>query len=126
MFKKFVYSKEKPPKVFHPEVGSNQETLSKVSQLKGAITQLSASWAWEAKDVKALAIRKNSGTVAPTPQTIADGSYPMQRPLTLITNGEPVGTSAEFIRYLRGVGQKHVKENGYLTLKEIKNGSKIN
>ena len=87
---------KKAPAVSHPEVGGNEETRTKVSGTRGAISQLSASWA-DASAV-ALSIRLDDGSVvAPVASEIVSGRYPMARPLFLITNGPPAGAAKVFI-----------------------------
>ncbi|NEE57080.1 phosphate ABC transporter substrate-binding protein, partial [Streptomyces sp. SID8455] len=50
----------------------------------------------------------------------ASGKYPMNRPLYLITNGEPTGDAKKFIDYLLSdKGQSLLEPHGYLSLKQI-------
>lgn len=49
--------------------------------------------------------------VAPTENTVRDGSYRLQRPLEVITRGAPAGEVARFLAYLCGPeGQKIISE----------------
>lgn len=113
-------SKKAPPVNF-PEVGGNEETRNKVASTRGAISQLSASWA-DGKTVFALGIIADSGeTVLPTSSNIANHSYPMSRPLFVVTNGEPLGDAKLFIDFLLSVrGQALVRKHGYLSLDQLK------
>lgn len=119
MFAAWAYGKaEDAPLVAHPEVGSNQETRSKVAGTRGAISQLSASWA-DGETVFALAIERQDGeVVAPTLETIAAGRYPLRRPLLLITRGAPAGDARTLVDFLLGVdGQALVEKHGYMPSK---------
>jgi phosphate transport system substrate-binding protein len=121
VFAKFLYgSPNKAPKVFHPEVGANEEARTKVSNHPSAITQLSASWAWGQKNIRPLSIGPNKKqAVAPTLENIRLGRYPIRRPLFVVTNGKPAGPLNEFIAYLLSKpGQKLVQKHGYLPIQE--------
>jgi phosphate transport system substrate-binding protein len=111
---------KKAPRVSHPEVGGNEETRNKVAGTKGAISQLSASWA--VGNVKALGIRLDDGSVVqPTAAEVVSGRYPMARPLFFVTNGPPRGEAKTFIDYvLSARGQELVRKHGYLRLADLK------
>ncbi len=120
VFAAYIYEKTAmAPKVFHPEVGANEEARSKVSSHRGAITQLSASWAWESATVQAIALQSADGKlIEANRQNIESGEYPMRRPLLLITNGEATGAVIEFIQFIQSpAGQKIVEKHGYLPIK---------
>lgn len=113
---------KKAPPVSFPEVGSNEETRNKVGSTRGALSQLSSSWA-DGKRVFALGIKGDDGKVVePTPENIAAQKYPMSRPLFLLTNGEPAGDARTFVGFLLSPsGQALVKKHGYLRLQDLKN-----
>lgn len=117
-FAKWLYGDpKKAPDVSHPEVGANEEGRNKVASTPGAISQLSSAWA-DGKTVFAVAIRRLDGkVVAPTLAAIADGSYPISRPLQLVTDGPPRGLAKELIDVvLSPRGQALVEKHGYLKL----------
>ena len=103
-----------------PEVGGNEETRNKVGSTRGALSQLSASWADE-KKVFALGIKLDDGTaIQPTTEHIASHKYPLSRPLFLLTKGEPTGEAKTFVDFmLSESGQELVKKHGYLPLKDL-------
>ena len=111
---------KKAPSVSHPEVGGNEETRTKVASTRGAISQLSASWA--TGKVYALSIKLPDGTIAsPAAADIVSGRYPMARPLFFLTNGPPAGRAKQFIDYvLSPAGQALVRKHGYLRLADLK------
>ncbi|MDY6903078.1 MAG: phosphate ABC transporter substrate-binding protein [Thermodesulfobacteriota bacterium] len=56
--------------------------------------------------------------VKPEIVNVKNGSYPLVRPLQVITNGEATGLAAEFIDFLMGSkGQKIVADKGYIPAK---------
>jgi phosphate transport system substrate-binding protein len=109
------------PAVNFLEVGGNEETRSKVASTRGAMSQLSSSWA-DGKTVFALGLTDESGqTIEPTAATIATHKYPMSRPLFLLTNGEPKDEAKQFVDFmLSEPGQALVRKHGYLSLDELK------
>lgn len=122
VFTHWVYGdSKKAPQVSFPEVGGNEETRNKVSSTRGAMSQLSASWA-DGKTVFALGIKPDSGDpVLPTPANIANHTYPMSRPLFVLTNGDPAGDAKTFIEFLLSPrGQELVRKHGYLSLDQLK------
>ena len=111
---------KKAPQVSFPEVGGNEETRNKVSSTKGALSQLSSSWA-DGKTVFALSLKIDGRDLAPTNENIATNQYPMSRPLFLLSNGEPEGAARTLVQFMLGErGQNLVKKHGYLKLSELK------
>lgn len=106
------------PQVDHPTVGSNEEGRSKTSETPGAITQLSVAWVdGESLYPLGLAADTSSEAVEPTPEALKAGTYPLSRPLLVITDGAPEGATAEVIEFLLSRdGQALVEEAGYLPL----------
>ena len=109
---------DEAPFVSHPEVGSNEEGRTKVGSTKGAVSQLSAAWA-DGKRVMALGIRLDDGTVVrPDEKALGDGSYPLARPLLVLTDGPPRGAAAMLVDFLLSpAGQRIAREAGYLPVR---------
>lgn len=121
VFAHWLYGSPKAaPQVSFPEVGGNEETRTKVGSTRGALSQLSSSWA-DGKKVFALALKLDDASVVePTEANIASHKYPLSRPLFVLTNGEPVGTAKTLVDFLLGErGQELVKKHGYLRLKDL-------
>jgi phosphate transport system substrate-binding protein len=126
VFANWLYgAADEAPRVDLPEVGSNREARSKVASTRGAMTQLSAAWA-DGETTFALAVKTEDGrTVTPTAEHIADGSYPMSRPLLVITDGEPSPEAQRlFDLLLSPRGQELVGEAGYLPLEQRAEGTR--
>lgn len=55
--------------------------------------------------------------VAPSKETVKDGSYKVARPFNIATKGDPTGLTKDFINFiLSNEGQKIVEENGYVSI----------
>ena len=120
VLEKYLYGDKKAPPP--PEsgkyavVGGNLETRNKLESTPGAIAPLSASFVDGRKRLATVTL----DGIAPSPENIASDKYPMSRPLYLITDGKPEGTTKTFIDYvLSAQGQKLMTKHDYLTLKEI-------
>jgi phosphate transport system substrate-binding protein len=124
VFAHWIYGDtKKAPAVSFPEVGGNEEARNKVASTRGAMSQLSSSWA-DGTRVYALRLQVDGKEVGPTAEAIATGAYPMSRPLWVLTNGEPAGAAAEMVAFLLSPrGQALVRKHGYLTLEDLKSGA---
>jgi phosphate transport system substrate-binding protein len=97
-------------------VGGNEEGRAKVLSTPGGVTPLSTSFVTGYPKLAAVAV----DGVEPTPARIIDQSYPMFRPLYLLTNGPPAGAAKTFVDYVLGdEGQELVTKHGYLNLAEL-------
>lgn len=97
-------------------VGGNTETRTKLESTPGSVGPLSSSFITGHPKLAALEV----DGVAPTPAAVKDGSYPMSRPLFLVTDGPPTGAAKRFIDYvLSAEGQKLVNRHGYLNRADL-------
>lgn len=122
VFVHWLYGSSKAaPNVSFPEVGGNEETRNKVASTRGALSQLSSSWA-DGKTVYALGLRVEDGRVVePTTANIASHEYPMSRPLFLLSDGEPSGAARVLVDFLLSRrGQEIVRKHGYLSLDQLR------
>ena len=121
VFARWLYGRiEDVPPHSHAEVGGNEETRNKVSSTLGALSQLSYSWT-DGSTVYALAIEQDDGeVVSPSAESIANGTYPLSRPLFLLTDGPPTGAAAALLDLIRSPrGQALVEKHGYLGLDRL-------
>ena len=126
VFAHWLYGDPKAaPAVSHREVGGNEETRTKVASTRGAVSQLSSSWA--TGNVHAIALRLDDGAVVEAnAANIASGRYPMARPLFFITNGAPRGDARALIDYvLSSAGQELVRKHGYLRIADYRKGTSV-
>lgn len=97
-------------------VGGNEETRAKLLSTPGAVGPLSSSFVRGHPQLASLAV----DGVEPTAAAVRSGTYPMARPLFLITDGPPAGDAERFVDYvLSAEGQELVTRHGYLTLAEL-------
>ena len=121
VFAKWLYgSIDAVPQVSFPEVGGNEETRNKVATTRGALSQLSSSWA-DSKTVFPLSIENDAGEIIhANAENIASYRYPMSRPLYLLSDGEPQGDVKEFVSFMfSDKGQNLVRKHGYLALADL-------
>ena len=97
-------------------VGGNEEGRAKVLSTPGAVTPLSTSFITGYPKLAAVAI----DGVDPTPAHLVDRTYPMVRPLYLVTDGPASGAARTFVEYvLSEEGQQLVARHGYLNLADL-------
>ena len=97
-------------------VGGNEETRTKLLSTPGSVAPLSVSFIEGHDQLAALAV----DGVPPTPQAVKDRTYPMARPLFLVTDGPPSGPAKRFVDYvLSADGQQLVARHGFLTLADL-------
>lgn len=97
-------------------VGGNEETRAKLESTPGSVGPLSSSFITGHPRLAALEV----DGVAPTPATVKDSTYPMSRPLFLVTDGPPAGQAKRFVDFvLSADGQKLVHKHGYLNLADL-------
>lgn len=109
-FEKLIMQKEEIHKNAE-YVGSNGAARQRVQSTRGAIGYVGLGFV--DRSVKALKIND----VAPTPQTIASGKYPVARPLFMFTDGIPkMGSHLfSFINlYLTPKGQEIIESIGFI------------
>jgi phosphate transport system substrate-binding protein len=94
---------------------SNGNIVKNVSQTKGAIGYVGLAYLNDS--VVSLSVAKEDGAalVAPSLETVKDGTYPIARPLFMYTNGEPTGLVKAYIDFvLSAEGQAIVTEIGFI------------
>ena len=97
-------------------VGGNEETRAKLLSTAGSTGPLSTSFIDGYPKLAAVSL----DGVAPTPANVKDASYPISRPLFLITDGPPAGAAKRFIDFvLSAEGQKLLNKHGFLNLADL-------
>ncbi len=70
-------------------------------------------------DLKVIALAKDTedAFVLPTPETVIDNTYPIARDLYMYTNGEPTGTTKEYLNWIfTSDAQDIVSELGFVPI----------
>ena len=97
-------------------VGGNEETRAKLLSTEGSVGPLSTSFITGHPRLAALSL----DGVEATPANVAAGTYPMARPLFLVTDGPPTGAAKQFVDFvLSDEGQALVTRHGFLTVTEL-------
>ena len=97
------------------EFNSNGGIQQKVSQTPGAIGYAGLGYT---EGVKPLALDVGGTSVEPTLQNITAGTYPISRPLYMLTNGEPEGLAQRYIEFiLSAEGQEIVASEDYIPVR---------
>jgi phosphate transport system substrate-binding protein len=105
----------RPDALTQPATGG---IVTEVAQNPNAIGYIGFAYI-DSSSMKVLSLDNGNGSVSPTSDSILDGSYPLSRTLQFYTNGEPSGSTKEFIDFvLSEKGQSIVSEVGYIPLKK--------
>ena len=98
-------------------VASNAEVIRSVSGNKRAIGYVGLGYLESSPNISEVAISGMKANI----EAARSGTYPLARPLFMITNGVPSGTIAQFIDFgLSPSGQKIVSEVGFVPIYEVK------
>ena len=93
---------------------SNNAICQAVSQDEGAIGYVGIAFAEEYAAKHKVKIITING-IAPSEETVANGKYPLWRPLYCYTNGRPGGVIGDYLKFVvSSEGQKIVKKLGYI------------
>jgi phosphate transport system substrate-binding protein len=104
----------RPDALTQPATGG---IVTEVAQNTNAIGYI--GFAYLDSSIKALSLDNGNGSVAPTEESILNGSYPLSRSLYFYTNGEPADMIKEFTDFvINEKGQKIVNTVGYIPLKK--------
>ena len=97
------------------EKNSNGAIKQSVEQTPLAIGYVGLGYIDET--IHAVPILIDGKTVVPSIESVKDNSYPIARPLNLLTNGEPSGLIADFIAFIDSPeGQKIVIDEGFVPI----------
>lgn len=118
----YVYFKEHV--LGEDDFAANVQTLPGTAAVVNAVAQekhaIGYGGAAYGKGVREIAVRKDdaSAAVAPSLETVLDGSYPISRPLYWYTRKAPQATLGEFVNWAQSdEGQKIVTEVGYFPVR---------
>jgi phosphate transport system substrate-binding protein len=106
--------------VFSPDtllMPSSQGISSEIAINKNAIGYDGLGYV--TPDQKTLGVARDAGSpdVLPSVDTVNDGTYPVSRPLFMITAGDPGGEIKAYLDWVKGDGQELVRQLGFVPLK---------
>jgi phosphate transport system substrate-binding protein len=97
------------------QVNTVAEVLLTVKERREAAGVVSIARADSSVKVLPIALESGRGLVEPSAATLLDRSYPLARPIILVTAGEAEGLASGFISYITSTaGQRIVADEGYL------------
>ncbi len=96
---------------------SSEGISVEVRQNPNAIGYDGLGYVTPGQKVVAVSERDGSPAVLPSVSTVNDGSYPISRPLFMITAGDPSGHTKAFLDWIAGDGQILVSQLGFVPLK---------
>ncbi len=106
--------------IFAPQtllMPSSVGITSEIQRNVNAIGYDGLGYVTEHEKMLAIAQDQNSPYVMPSVETGADGSYPIARGLYMYTAGEPTGTIADYIEWIKSAeGQQIVSDLGFVPL----------
>jgi phosphate transport system substrate-binding protein len=95
--------------------------VTKLKQTKGAISYLALSFA--DPELHTFALKSDAGTIAPGPESITGGTYPIWSYEHMYTKGEATGAAKDFLDYLASADfQEHVLPTvkGFIPITQMK------
>ncbi|RMG00535.1 MAG: phosphate ABC transporter substrate-binding protein [Nitrospirae bacterium] len=99
-------------------IGPNSMAIVKVAENPGAIAYVSIGAAERAEHKLGKIKRLSLEGVEATKENVKNGTYPITRPLNVVTKGKPTGIIKKFIDYLYSrQGQNIVKNLDYIPLR---------
>jgi phosphate transport system substrate-binding protein len=106
--------------LFSPEallLPSSEVIGLEVSQNPNAIGYDGLGYVTAAQKTLKVALDESGPFVAPSIETVKDGTYPIARPLYMYTRGEPTGAIKEYLEWIMSDdGQRIVAELGFVPL----------
>jgi phosphate transport system substrate-binding protein len=97
------------------EKNSNGAVKQTIEQTPTAIGYVGLGYVDES--VHTIPLSVDGSLITPTIETVKTGTYPISRPLHLLTKGQPVGDAAEFLAFLDGPqGQEIITEEGFISI----------
>jgi len=97
------------------EKNSNGAVKQTIEQTPDAIGYVGLGYV--DKTVHAVPLSVNGTQIVPNIETVKGGTYPLSRPLHLLTKGQPTGDAAKFIAFLgSSEGQKIITDEGFITI----------
>ena len=119
VFKGIVLGDEEPGVRGMLYQSSNAAVADTVARTPGGIGYVGLGYL--NPSVKALAVAGEEGVyLLPTEESVIAGTYPIFRPLFMITNGFPKGVIRRFILFvLSDEGQRIVQEAGYVPIRRL-------
>jgi len=118
-FKQALLGKTREFKLGSRDLHGSKDVVDLVAKTPCAIGY--SGLAYSTPEVHMACIRKGGDCVAPSVQSALDGSYPIARPLFMVTNGKPEGAVADYLNWIdTDTGQCIIAKQGYAPVRAVK------
>jgi phosphate transport system substrate-binding protein len=118
-FKQAVLGKTKEFKFGSRDLHGSKDVVDLVAKTPCAIGY--SGLAYSTDDVHMACIRKDGACVAPSVAAALEGSYPIARPLFMVTDGKPEGAIAAYLNWIdTDAGQCIIAKQGYAPVRAVK------
>lgn len=118
-FKHAVLGKNRELRLGSRDLHGSKDVVDLIAKTPCAIGY--SGLAYTTDHVHMACIRKDGACVTPTVITALDGSYPIARPLFMVTNGEPKGAVADYLAWIdTDAGQCIIARQGYAPVRAVK------
>ncbi|MFO1077523.1 MAG: PstS family phosphate ABC transporter substrate-binding protein [Planctomycetota bacterium] len=99
-------------------LNSSKDVVDFCAKTKGAIGY--SGLAYASDKVRMVPVVKGDKAIAPSIDTVIDGTYPISRPLFMYTKGEPQGDVKHYLDWIKSDdGQRVLMKKGYPPLRKL-------
>jgi len=116
-FRETVVGKKNDFKQGSLDMNGSKDVVEQVGKTPGAIGYSGLGYATSAVKIVKVSKKKGEPAVLPSITTVLDKSYPISRPMFMLTPGEPSAQAKKYLEWIMSAaGQKIVEETGYVPL----------
>ncbi|HEY6725606.1 MAG TPA: PstS family phosphate ABC transporter substrate-binding protein [Polyangiaceae bacterium] len=118
-FKQAILGKTRELRLGSRDLHGSKDVVDLIAKTPCAIGY--SGLAYSTDNVHMACIRKDGACVAPTVNSALDGSYPIARPLFMVTDGKPEGAVADYLSWIEtDAGQCIIARQGYAPVRPLK------
>ena len=118
-FKQALLGKTREFKLGSRDLHGSKDVVDLIAKTPCAIGY--SGLAYSTPEVHMACIRRGAECVVPSVQSSLDGSYPIARPLFMVTNGKPQGAVADYLSWIEtDAGQCIIAKQGYAPVRPVK------
>lgn len=118
-FKQAILGKTRELRLGSRDLHGSKDVVDLVAKTPCAIGY--SGLAYTTEHVHMACIRKDGNCVAPSVASVVEGTYPIARPLFMVTDGQPQGAVADFLSWIQtDAGQCIIANQGYAPVRAVK------
>ena len=119
-FRESMLGKETKFRLGTRDMNGSKDVVDLCSKVTSGIGYSGLSYATNEVRVVPVINAKTGSPVAPSTDTVLDGTYPISRPLFMYTIGEPQGETAKYLEWIKSDdGQRVLLRKGYPPLRKV-------